>query len=528
MKKIISLLVICFIMQSIIAQPSITWQKTYGGSAHEYTWKTIPTSDGGYAFVGFSDSNDGDVLSESHGGTDLWVAKITVTGSVQWSKLFGGTGDEEGHDIMQTADNGFLVAGFTGSSDGDVVGHHGTSSNDFWVLKLTSAGVLEWNQCYGGTSSDEAAAMGKTNSGDYYIAGSTYSSDGDVSGNHSSGGSDFWVIKINSSGSLLSQKCVGGTGSDEGINMAVTADNGSILVGRTSSTDGDAVGFHGGSDMLIAKLTPAFALEWSKCYGGTETEECNAVVQLTDGSYAALGYTSTHNNGDVTGHHGSQGSDDFWLLKLTSAGAITWAKCYGGDGDDQANGLIKTLDGGFVMCGLTNSTNGDFTGFHPGGFLDPDVWVAKLDGNGILKWQRCSGGSGQDESFNVFETSSNQFIVTGFTYSADYDITQNRGSADGWIFNLAGASSIEENMSDATFTVFPNPFDDHINFVSQLINDKPIKLIIRNSIGEQIKVVENATQASFQTFDTKQWSSGIYFLEIVGTHNIVFNKIIKE
>ncbi len=529
MKKIISLLVIYFTVQSIIAQPSITWQKTYGGSLHEYTWKTIPTADGGYAFVGFSDSNDGDVLSESNGGTDLWVAKITSTGTIQWSKLFGGTGDEEGHDIMQTADNGFLVTGYTGSSDGDVVGHHGTSSNDFWVLKLTSAGVLEWNQCYGGTSSDEAAAMGKTTTGDYYVAGSTYSNDGDVSGgNHSSDISDFWVIKINSSGSLLSQKCVGGTDSDEGINMTITSDNGCILVGRTSSTDGDAIAYHGGQDMLIAKLTSSFTVEWSKCYGGTETEECNAVVQLSDGSYAALGYSSTHNNGDVTGHHGSQGSDDFWLLKLTSAGAITWAKCFGGDGDDQANGLTKTMDGGYVMCGLTNSTNGDVTGFHSGGFFDPDVWVAKIDANGILKWQRCCGGSGQDESFNVFETSSNQFIVTAFTYSADYDITQNRGSADGWIFNLAGASSVQENFLDDEFTVFPNPFTDHINVIFPLTTAAPEKLILTNSIGEQIKIIEHVTPKLLQFINTKHLSAGVYYIELIGTEYSILKKIIKE
>jgi len=76
--------------------------------------------------------------------------------------------------------------------------------------------------------------------------------------------------------------------------------------------------------MLIAKLTSTFTVEWAKCYGGTETEECNSIVQLTDGSYTALGYTSTHNNGDVTGHHGSQGTDDFWLIHLTSTGVLSW------------------------------------------------------------------------------------------------------------------------------------------------------------------------------------------------------------
>jgi len=311
-----------------------------------------------------------------------------------------------------------------------------------------------------------------------------------VSGNHSSYYTDFWVFKINATGTLSTQKCIGGADYDEGINMIVTADEGCILVGRTSSSDGDATGYHGGSDMLITKLNSSFVIDWSKCFGGSETEECNAVVQLTDGSYAALGYTSTHNNGDVTGHHGSQGSDDFWLLKLTSTGTISWAKCYGGDGDDQANGLTKTTDGGFVMCGLTNSTNGDVSGFHSGGFFEPDVWVAKVDGSGTFIGQRCCGGSGQDESFNVFESAPNQLIVTGFTYSGDYDVTQNFGSADGWIFLLNTPVSVQEFFDD-DISVYPNPFYNELYFTLNNSAADAEKIIITNIYGSEIKVVEN-------------------------------------
>ena len=333
---------------SAVAQPVLSWQHTYGGSAHEYAWKTIPTSDGGFAFVGDCDSNDGDVTG-NHGGTDFWVAKINAAGVVQWSYLFGGTEDDYGKDIVQTVDGGFLAVGYTGSSDGDVTGHHGTYNNDVWVLKLTSSGTLTWAKCFGGTDDDEGLMMMQNSIGDYFVAGSTYSNDGDVSGNHSQYYSDFWIMKMDASGNLLSQKCVGGTDYEEGICITSTSDNGCLVGGRTSSSDGDAVGYHGGSDMLIAKLNASLSVEWSYCFGGTETEECNSVLQLTDGSYAALGYTSTHNNGQVTGHHGAQGSDDFWLLKLTSSGTLSWQKCLGGSGDDQANALVRTSEGGYAV-----------------------------------------------------------------------------------------------------------------------------------------------------------------------------------
>jgi hypothetical protein len=517
-----------FVTLSVIAQPSITWQHSYGGSDHEYAWKTIPTSDGGFAFVGNSDSDDGNVAGQNNGGSDLWVAKTNSTGVIQWSYLFGGTDDEEGFDILQTTDGGYMVVGFTNSADGDVTGHHGSSGySDVWVLKLTSSGILDWNKCYGGAKDDDGVAIAKTQSGDFYVAGSTSSNDGDVSGNHAVNYGDFWVFKINASGILSDQKCIGGTDYEECYSMVITADNGCILAGRTGSTDGDAIGYHGGSDMLIAKMNSSLDIDWSKCYGGSETEECNAIVQLSDGSYLALGYCSTHNNGDVTGHHGSQGSDDFWLLKLTSAGGITWAKCYGGDGDDQANGLCKTMDGGFVMSGLTNSTNGDVSGFHSGGFFEPDTWVAKVDAAGTLAWQRCCGGSGQDESFNVLEASNNHYIVTGFTYSADYDITVNLGSADGWIFYLAGSVGVEEN-TDSDVSVFPNPFSNEIRFTLPANATAPEKIVISNLMGAEVMVITNADLLPNQSINTSDIPAGMYFVEIVSKDYRLVKKVVKE
>lgn len=520
-------LVISLFTASVIkAQPSLLWQKTYGGSGHEYAHKTIPTSDGGFAFVGYSESTNGDV-SGNHGGEDLWVAKTDASGAIQWSFLYGGTEDEEGFDLVQTYDGGFMVAGYSDSRDGDVVANHGAYGSDMWILKLTSAGALTWAKCFGGTDDEDATAIVKTQDGNFYVAGSTYSNDGDVSGNHSQYYSDFWVIKIDPAGTLLAQKCVGGTEYDEGINLALTSDNGCILAGRTASADGDVTLYHGGNDMLIAKLTSSFTVEWAKCFGGTETEECNAIVQLTDGSYTALGYSSTYNNGDVTGHHGAQGSDDFWLIHLTSTGSLSWARSIGGTGDDQANGLAATSDGGYMLTGLTNSTNGDVSGFHAGGFFDPDVWVCKVNSTGDVQWQRCCGGSGQDEAFNVFELSNGVFVVTAFTYSPDYDITNWLGDADGWIFKVSGATGIEEYDACMLLDVYPNPSKGNITIeISKSNFNTDNQIFIYNSVGRMIKQIssfENIINLNLTIF-----SKGIYFVRVVNNENTYTKKIVIE
>lgn len=521
MKNLYLTIILLFFCFSMFAQPSISLQKTYGGSGHEYAWKTIPTNDGGYAFVGFSESNDGDV-SGNHGGEDLWVGKISVTGIIQWSFLYGGTADDEGYDIIQTSDNGFLVAGWSNSFDGDVTGHHGTYSSDVWVLKLTSTGTLTWNKCYGGTSADEAVAMAQSPDGNFFLTGYTSSNDGDISGLHGSS-SDLWVIKINSTGALLYQKCIGGASYDEGIGICATTDNGCIISGRTSSNDGDATGYHGGDDMLVVKLSSTLTIDWAKCFGGTETEEGNSVVQLLDGSYAVLGYSSTQNNGDIIGHHNPQGADDYWLVKLTTTGTISWAKCYGGSGDDQADGLAKCNDGGFVLCGLTNSTDGDVTGFHIATF-NPDIWVAKVNSTGTLIWQKCIGGSDQDESFNIFDSGNDTYVVTGFTYSTDFDVTNNKGSADGWIIWIAGNNSVEDNYFSNSINIFPNPTKEKIYIENK--NGKTLEVSVFSINGTNIYYEK--TNKSNSIIDLENIEQGIYLLEIQSDCEKTTKKFIKE
>ncbi|PKP03165.1 MAG: hypothetical protein CVU11_09385 [Bacteroidetes bacterium HGW-Bacteroidetes-6] len=500
-----------FLSVSLIAQPTIAWQKNYGGSAHEYAWKSIPTSDGGFVFTGNTESSNGDV-PDNAGNTDLWVARVNSVGAIVWSFTYGGTEDEEGYDIVEAADGTFYVAGWTNSYDGDVTGNHGTYSSDFWVLHISSSGILLKEKCFGGTSDDDAAAIGFTPDGYLLVSGTVYSNDGDVSGNHSSSETDLWVIKLDTALNLLSQLCVGGSDYEEGLNMAVTTDNGCVLVGRSYSSDGDVTGYHAGSDMLVAKISSTFMVEWAKCFGGSETEEGNSVVQLYDGSYAALGYTSTHNNGDVTGHHGSSGMDDFWLLKLTSAGVLEWAKCYGGTGDDQANGLTIASDGGYAMSGLTNSTDGDVSGFHAS-FFEPDVWVAKLTSSGTLLWQRCCGGSGQDESFNIYEESSNLFVVTGFTYSTDYDVTNNHGSADGWILKVNGVQGVED-LPLLQLKVYPNPTSDYFS-VDYL--QKETTLWVTDINGRTICHTTDFVGGNVSVSD---WAAGTYLVRIESDNKI--------
>jgi hypothetical protein len=136
----------------------------------------------------------------NHGDNDIWVLKLNSDGTKEWDNLFGGSESDIVSSIQVTSDGGIIVAGSTQSSDGDVTdGNNGDS--DFWILKLRADGTKEWDKTYGGNSADYSFFIKETFHGGYIIAGRTSSSDGDITDGNN-GDSDFWIIKLKSDGTV--------------------------------------------------------------------------------------------------------------------------------------------------------------------------------------------------------------------------------------------------------------------------------------------------------------------------------------
>ena len=144
MKQNYFLLIALFIFAFSNAQaPAIQWQKTLGGTGEDYAQSIQPTTDGGYIVAGWTNSNDGDVTG-NHGIYDCWVVKLNPSGTIQWQKTLGGTSYDVAYSIQPTMDGGYIVAGYTASNDGDVTGNHG--SYDYWVVKLNPSGTIQWKK----------------------------------------------------------------------------------------------------------------------------------------------------------------------------------------------------------------------------------------------------------------------------------------------------------------------------------------------------------------------------------------------
>ncbi len=335
---------------------TIQWQKSLGGIGPDYGYSIRQTTDGGYVVFGTSFSNDGDVTTGNHGIGDFWVAKLTSTGTLQWQKAFGGSGADLGTAIRQTSDGGYIITGQTQSNDGDVSGNHGDT--DCWVVKLTSTGTMQWQKTLGGSSADYASSVQQTTDGGYILAGTSRSTDGDVSGNH--GDADYWIVKLSSTGTIQWQKALGGSGPDYASSIQQTTDGGYIVAGGSNSNGGDVTGNHGNDDYWIVKLSSTGTMQWQKSLGGTGYDAGNSIQQTADGGFIISGQ-STSTNGDVAGNHGG---DDYWIVKLNSTGMMQWQKSLGGTGTDYGGEIRQTSDGGFCVVGTSTSTDGDVTGNH--------------------------------------------------------------------------------------------------------------------------------------------------------------------
>ena len=283
-------------------QGIIQWSKTLGGTNDDYINNIILNTNGNYIISAATKSTDGDVTF-NHGGYDAWILELDLTGNIVWQKTYGGSNTEQGH-VIQTSDGGYLFAGQTLSNDGDVSGNHG--DDDFWVFKINSTGIMQWQKCFGGSASEVATSVKQTSDG-YLISGITFSNDGDVTGNH--GGGDAWVIDIGATGNLVWENCFGGALNEGGPYLMKTADDGCIISGKSSSFNTPCTGFY---DMWIVKIDPNGNQVWQSIFGGSNNDGASSMLTTPDGNYMVAGTTASL-GGEIIGNHGGI---DIWLLKL--------------------------------------------------------------------------------------------------------------------------------------------------------------------------------------------------------------------
>lgn len=511
-----------FAAQQATAQaPGIAWKNVYQDYIG-YGTSVEQTADDGYIVGG---------LFASH----FLVFKLDNSGAQQWHKwITSGTGVTIVNEVKQTSDNGYIVAGSDFAFSADSIGNHGI--RDFMVTKLNSSGDATWIKCLGGTSNEEAKSVSPTSDGGYIVAGYTGSSDGQVTGWH--GNSDYWVVKLDASGNITWQKAMGGMLYEYATSVIQTSDGGYIVTGYAGSKDGDVTGTHwGGSDddVWVVKLDATGNIIWQKSYGGSREDHGNSIRQTSDGGYIIAGST-TSNDGNVSGRHGtSYDSQDYWLIKIDATGTLEWQKCLGsagtgtgaGSGNDIAYSVRQTMDGGYVVAGtvvIGDTTDTDLTGYH--GHTGSDYWVVKLNSTGAIGWQKCLGGQGTEDARAIAQTTDGGYIVAGTTlYSPDGDVATSYYSDNHpWIVKLDGVTGIDEAAGTLSFDAYPNPASDLITLANLPMNST---VTISDITGKAIySVTANGTE---EKVSTAGLAKGMYIIQVmnekaVGNRKLIVNR----
>ncbi len=541
--KFLTLVFFCFQADAFFSQSlNIEWQKCLGGtfqtdstqlndslnyyfSGTDVIQKIRKTTDNGYIVVGTTGSNNYNV-NGNHGLNDIWVVKLNNSGAVEWQKCFGGSFNDYGSDIQQTSDGGYIVCGWTNSNDGDAVGLHGPPNydnyNDFFILKISSSGSIEWKKCLGGNRDEKAFSVTKSIDGGFIISGYTNTNNnGDVSGynpnNEYINQIDAWVVKLNSSGNFVWKKCFGDSNQDDFTNVKELNDGSLLFAGTTSSYQLN--GNHGEKDFWLVKTDANGVIQWQKLYGGSSRDIFKSVEITNDQGFILTGETFSYNGDVLNTFNVTSSESDTWVLRLDANGNIIWQKCFGGTLNESGNDIIQTSDGGFAITGNTTSFNGNVA-YNYG---SDDFWLLKINSMGFLMWQKSLGGSNYDVSNSIVATADGGYVLAGYIESNDYNstITGALGNGDGWVVKLGPYNNLIESES-FNFSFSPNPTKDVITLKSDNILNKQIKIL--DQFGRII--LDSKIESKETQIDLGQLSSGIYFLQMEGQNNL--QKIIKE
>lgn len=360
-------LILLFLVSTVLGQ-DIMWSRTYGGSAQDLGWDIDETADGGYILVGETYSFGLDL--------QVYLVKTDVNGDTLWTKVFGGYGFDECQSVQQTSDGGYVLSGAT-TSYGSYV--------QAYLIKTRSDGSLQWFRTYGGSDWESSSSVQQTTDGGYILTGCTKS--------YGAGDYDVYLVKTDSLGTLQWFKTYGGNREDIGNHVEQTSDGGYIIVGHSES--------FGPVNMTVyvIKTDPEGDTLWTRNYyppsWGWSMNDGSCCRQTPDGGYIISAISVSD-------------SQRVFLIKTDSNGDTLWTRVYKDRPISWGFSVSLTSDSGYIVVGYTMT---------PGSDYDKDIYLIKTDSDGDTLWTRTYGDIGFDNGQAVIQATDGSYMVVGATTS---------------------------------------------------------------------------------------------------------------
>lgn len=415
---------------TIISSANKSFSKTMGGTTgSDEAIAVVPASDGGI-FAAVSGSSKDGLFASASSTKDMAFAicKYDAEGTLIWSKAFGASSSVSAQDICASNDGGVIIVGQTRAKD--FVSIQG-SEYDAFIMKLDKDGNEIFRKPWGGTSNENFFSVDQAQDGSIYAAGFAYSQDGDAAPlSVPFGDSRAVIVKFDADGNVLKTVGVGGFG-DYFTDIAV-AKNGDVFAVASLNAGSTQTAYEkkGGADAGIFKFNSDLAIQFGKSFGGSGRERFEEIVVTDDGGCVIVG-ASTSSDGDL-GAAGikNKGGEDAVIAKFSGSGSILFVKSFYGNKNESFKSVAITPQGYIVAAGEAESAVRDFkTIGNKGG---KDAFVVCYDSNGNLQnTGKGFGGTGNDSALAVCVMPNGQIIIAGKSTSTDEDLKDKIPASDG-------------------------------------------------------------------------------------------------
>ncbi len=332
--------------------------------------------------------------------------------------------DEFLDEVIGTSDGGYVTVGYL--ADEDVDAYEVSDSSDALIIKYDKDDKIVWKKTFGGTLGDYYTGVTELSDGSLIVVGYTQSTD--IEGITSVGSYDGIIVKYDKNGNLLWKKNYGGIDEEWLFHVEKTSDGGFVAVGHTFSTEINGVTSNGSKDALIVKFDKNANVEWQTLFGGSSYDHFKSVVQDSDGSYVAVGFSRSSGIADTLGEpiiakFNSKG-ENLWSNSYSTNNVVTPAdrtKAVWIANSDGYNDVLIDDEGNYIAVGDISSSlleDGDFTSDMVVSRVvlsTPDTYglISKYSKEGVKELDRifknCAGSFTSIEKVN-----SGGYLVSGF------------------------------------------------------------------------------------------------------------------